>query len=242
MPRTYWVVETLATQSAERLVDGVLERLAAVVDGHDGGAEQAHPRDVEGLALGVLAPHVDDALEPEEGCGGGRCHPVLAGAGLGDDAGLAHALGEQGLAEDVVDLVGPRVVEVLALEDDAGATAVLGEARHLGDDAGPTGVGALEALELADERGVDDGLAPDLLELLEGGDQRLGDVASTEPAEAAVCRHVGCRGHAHSPAAPGRAWARTAVAASMKPRIAASGAPSLTRASPTRTAPAPART
>ena len=41
---------------AQRLVDGVLERLAAVVDGHDLGAEQPHPGDVEGLALGVLAP------------------------------------------------------------------------------------------------------------------------------------------------------------------------------------------
>jgi hypothetical protein len=41
---------------------------------------------------------------------------VLAGAGLGDDARLAHALGEQRLAERVVDLVRAGVVEVLALE------------------------------------------------------------------------------------------------------------------------------
>jgi len=41
---------------------------------------------------------------------------VLPGAGLGDDPGLAHAFGQQGLAEDVVDLVGPGVVEVLTLE------------------------------------------------------------------------------------------------------------------------------
>ncbi len=36
---------------------------------------------------------------------------MLAGAGLGDDAGLAHALDEQCLAERVVDLVRAGVVE-----------------------------------------------------------------------------------------------------------------------------------
>ena len=44
--------------------------------------------------------------------------PVLSGAGLGDDPPLAHPLGQQRLPEGVVDLVGPGVVEVLALEID----------------------------------------------------------------------------------------------------------------------------
>jgi hypothetical protein len=48
---------------------------------------------------------------------------VLPGAGLRDDARLAHALGEQRLSEDVVDLVCARVAEILALEVDAGAPA-----------------------------------------------------------------------------------------------------------------------
>ncbi len=204
---------------AEGLVDGVLERLAAVVDRHDRRAEQPHPGDVERLALGVLAAHVDDALEPEQRGRGGRRDAVLPGAGLGDDPRLAHPLGEQRLAEHVVDLVRAGVVEVLALEDDPRAAAVLGEARHLGDDARPARVGAVQPLELADELGVDDGLAPHLLELLEGGDQRLGDVASAEATEAAVCRHGGCRGHAHSWVAP----LRTAAAASMKARTVRSG-------------------
>jgi hypothetical protein len=50
---------------------------------------------------------------------------VLAGAGLGDDALLAHALREQGLPEGVVDLVRPGVEEVLALEVDLRPPAVL---------------------------------------------------------------------------------------------------------------------
>jgi hypothetical protein len=40
---------------------------------------------------------------------------VLAGTGLGDEAVLAHPLGQERLAEDVVDLVRPGVGKVLAL-------------------------------------------------------------------------------------------------------------------------------
>ena len=53
---------------------------------------------------------------PEQGAGRGGGHAVLAGAGLGDDARLAEAPGQERLAERVVDLVGARVGEVLALE------------------------------------------------------------------------------------------------------------------------------
>ena len=45
-------------------------------------------------------------------------HAVLAGPGLGDDPPLAHAAGEQGLADRVVDLVGAGVGDVLTLEPD----------------------------------------------------------------------------------------------------------------------------
>jgi hypothetical protein len=60
---------------------------------------------------------------------GGRGHAVLAGAGLGDHPGLAHPLGEQRLAQHVVDLVRAGVVEVLALEQDPRAAGVLAELR-----------------------------------------------------------------------------------------------------------------
>jgi hypothetical protein len=53
---------------------------------------------------------------------------VLAGAGLGDDALLAHALGEQDLAEAIVDLVRAGVVQLVALEVDLGAAEMLGQA------------------------------------------------------------------------------------------------------------------
>ena len=50
---------------------------------------------------------------------------MLAGAGLGDDARLAHPAGEQDLAEHVVDLVRAGVVELLALEIDLCAAELL---------------------------------------------------------------------------------------------------------------------
>ena len=66
----------------------------------------------------VFRAHVDVALKPKQRGGGGGGDAVLAGAGLGDDALLAHALGEQRLADGVVDLVRAGVIEVFALEID----------------------------------------------------------------------------------------------------------------------------
>jgi hypothetical protein len=43
---------------------------------------------------------------------------VLPGTGLGNDAWLAHAAGQQGLTNGVVDLVSAGVIEVFALEID----------------------------------------------------------------------------------------------------------------------------
>ena len=108
---------------AHRLVDRVAERPRAAGDRADLGAQQLHAEDVGPLAADVLLAHVDDALQAEAGTGGGGGHAVLAGAGLGDDAVLAHPQREQGLAERVVDLVRAGVVEVLALQIDLGPAA-----------------------------------------------------------------------------------------------------------------------
>ena len=96
---------TLVTQSRiASLMASFSVRLPASTP-HDLGAEQPHAEDVQRLPRHVLGAHVDVALEPEQRAGGRRRHAVLSGAGLGDDAPLAHALGEQRLAERVVDLV-----------------------------------------------------------------------------------------------------------------------------------------
>ena len=103
---------------ADRRRDGLLERARAGVDAAHGRAQQPHPLHVGPLAAHVLGAHVDDALQPEQRARGRGRDAVLAGAGLGDDARLAHALGQQALAERVVELVRARVHQVLALEPD----------------------------------------------------------------------------------------------------------------------------
>ena len=59
------------------------------------GAEQTHPKTFRRLPAHVFLAHVDDAIEPKQRADGGGRHAVLARAGLGDDAPLAHALREQ---------------------------------------------------------------------------------------------------------------------------------------------------
>ena len=123
----------------QRLVHRVLEGARTALDGDHGSAQQTHAYHVELLAAHVFAAHVHGALEVEERAGRGRGHAVLAGAGLGDHAGLAHALREKRLAEDVVDLVGAGVAQVLALEQDGGCAA-LAEARGMVQRRGAAGV------------------------------------------------------------------------------------------------------
>ena len=104
---------------AHRFVDGVLQRLAAGIDLTDRRAEQLHANDVQRLATHVLGAHVDVALETEQRARGRGRDTVLTGAGLGDDPRLPHSLGEQRLAERVVDLVRAGMGQVFALEQDA---------------------------------------------------------------------------------------------------------------------------
>ena len=91
------------------------------------GAQHLHAEDVGLLPLDVDRAHVDDACQAEARAGGGGGDAVLAGAGLGDDARLAHAPREQDLAEHIVDLVRAGVVELLALEIDLRAAEMRGQ-------------------------------------------------------------------------------------------------------------------
>ncbi len=68
------------------------------------------------------------SVAPCKRCRAGRSGPQpwprlrrAAGTGFGDDPGLAHPLGQQDLAEAIVDLVRAGMVELIALEIDLGA-------------------------------------------------------------------------------------------------------------------------
>ncbi len=77
--------------------------------------------------LHVLRAHVHHAFHAVARRDGRGRHAVLAGAGLGDHARLAHAPGEQRLADGVVDLVRAGVVQVFALQVDLRAAELLGQ-------------------------------------------------------------------------------------------------------------------
>ena len=81
-----------------------------LVTGMTVAPEEFHPGHVQRLPAAVLGAHVDHAFQAQQGGGRGAGHAVLAGAGFGDDAGLAHPLGKQRLAQHVVDLVRAGVV------------------------------------------------------------------------------------------------------------------------------------
>jgi hypothetical protein len=102
--------------------------------------EQTHPIDVRLLARDVDLAHVDDAFQPEPRRDGRARHPVLTGAGLGDDAGLAHPPREQGLTDGVVDLVRAGVIEILALEKDLRAAELAAPALGVIEGRGPADI------------------------------------------------------------------------------------------------------
>ena len=135
-------------------VDGLLEGLQAVRDGHDRGAEELHAADVGRLLLDVHLAHVDLALEAEVGGGRGERDAVLAGAGLGDELLLAHVLGQQALAHAVVELVRAGVVEVLALQVDLRAAVRQRERARVVDRRRPALEVLADVAQLGDEGGV----------------------------------------------------------------------------------------
>src|SRR5436190_17552586 len=122
------------------------------------------------------------ALEAEQRADRRGRDAVLPCAGLGDDAPLAHARGEQRLPERVVDLVRAGVGEVLALEDDAGAARPCRQAPGLVERRRPDDVVAQQLRQLAVKCGI---LAHGEVgggQLLDRRDQCLGHVAAAEGA------------------------------------------------------------
>ena len=167
---------------AQRLVDGVLEGARPAGHGHHARAHELHALDVGRLAHHVGGAHVDGALQAQQGADHGGGGAVLARSGLGDDAGLAHAPGQQRLTQDLVALVGPAVDEVLALEEDAGP-ALQRQGPQLGDRGGPAQEAAHEVVELGGEGRVGPGLDEGVLQLVEGRDEQLGHVLPAVGAE-----------------------------------------------------------
>ena len=166
-------------------------------DRHDLGAEQFHAKDVRRLPFDVMRAHEHDALEPEPGADRGGCHPVLAGTGFGDDAGLAHAARQQDLAEDVVDLVGARVVQLVTLEVDLGTAELLCQAFGKIERRGAPDIVFPEVVHLRPEGRIVLGLFVLRLEIEDQRHQRFGHKPAAEIAEPSALVRPGAIGIEH---------------------------------------------
>jgi hypothetical protein len=101
---------------AHGFVQRVFQRAAAAGHRYNGCAQQFHAVNVRALAFHVFTAHVHHAFQAVAGTDGGRGHAMLASARFGNHAGLAHAFGEHGLADGVVDFVGARVIQVFTFQ------------------------------------------------------------------------------------------------------------------------------
>jgi len=142
--------------------------------------------------------HVDPAFETEQGRSGRHCHPVLAGAGLGDHPTLAHLARQQGLTEGVVDLVRAGVAEVLALEPDAGAAESRRQPARRIQRSRTADIIRQQILETALEAAVANRLAVGAFELGQRRHQGLWDEPPPEIAEISAGIGQGLHGDSDS--------------------------------------------
>ena len=183
---------------AQRLVDGVLERARAGGHRHDPRPHELHALDVGLLAHDIGGPHVDRALQAQQRAYHGGGGAVLPGTGLGDDAGLAHASGQERLAHHLVALVRSAVNEILALEEDPCA-ALARQVAQLGDRSRTSQIPGEELIELGVEGGVGLRLDEGVLELVEGRHQQLGHELPTVGTEVGIQPRVVATGAFRAP-------------------------------------------
>ena len=170
---------------AEGLVHGVAQGPRTAADRPDLRPQQLHAEDIGPLAADVFFAHVDDALQAEVGTGRGGGHAVLPGAGLGDDPPLAHAQRQQGLAQRVVDFVGPGVVEVLALEINPRPAAMFRQPAGEVQRRRPADIVLVQLVEFGLEGRIGRSLGVLDRQFVQGASQGFGNIASAELAEAA---------------------------------------------------------
>src|SRR6202042_2279475 len=124
-----------------------------------------------------------------------------------DDPRLAHAPGEQHLAEGVVQLVRAGMEQVLTFEPDLRAGVALGESFRERDRRRPAGEVREAAIEIGGECRIREGALHLGLELLERWDERLGDGRAAVAVESAA--NVGAHRSAPSSAAAAERAATT---------------------------------
>ena len=143
------------------------------------------------MPLDVGCTHIDDAGIAKTGtdrCGGDA---VLTGPGLGNDPRLAHAAGEQDLADAVIDLVRAGMVQLVALEIDLGPAEMLGQPFREIERAGPSHIVGHVAAHLGMEGRIVLGVLIGLTKVKHEGHEGLGHIAATIVAKAAIGVGIG---------------------------------------------------
>ena len=165
------------------LVHGIGQGTGARGDGDHLRPQELHPGHVGGLAAHILLAHVDHAFQPEEGRGGGGGHAVHSRPGLGDDPLFPHALRQKGLPQDVVDLVGPGVVQVLPLEVHLRSSERFGDAGSEIQGGGPAHVVPQQMGHFFSEGQVLPAREKGFLQFAKGGKKDFRNMLSPEGAE-----------------------------------------------------------
>ena len=103
---------------------------------------------------------------------------MLTGAGLRDDAGLAHTFDQKPLTQGVVDLVGTSVIQILPLQEDPDLAAdpiadQLGEPGSWRQSRGAPHIDPVESVQLLTKGRISLGLLVDPLQLVKGANQGL---------------------------------------------------------------------
>src|SRR5688572_3408013 len=181
----------------------VLQGPGARRDRDDRGPEEVHAENIQGLTAHVLLAHVDHTFQAVTGAHSRRSYAVLAGPGFGDDPLLPHPPGQEDLAHGVVDLVGPGVVQVLALEPDI-RPEQCAEARRSGQWRRTADIVAQHRAEFIAERGICLGGIEGRFEFLQRRHQRLRHVL---PAVHSKPRCGHCTGTDGSPRTAATNWA-----------------------------------
>ena len=117
---------------SQRFVDGVFESPCTNGHGFNLGTKHFHPGHIERLSLGIGFTHIHGTFHAKKrrcGCGG---HTVLTCPSLSDETSFAHALSQQCLADDVVDLMRSCVVQIFALQENANTWVILRETGNFG--------------------------------------------------------------------------------------------------------------
>jgi hypothetical protein len=168
---------------AHGFVDGVFEGFAAGFDADDFRAEHAHAGNVEGLARHIFGAHVNSALQAEMRSDSGGGDTMLACAGFGDDAWLAHLYSEKALADGVIYFVGAGVQQIFALQVDARAAEFGGETGSKLQRRGTSGEVFQKVLKFSLKRRIGFRLFVGALQFVERHHQRFRNIAAAIGAE-----------------------------------------------------------